>query len=238
MLAEGPRVTAEALSSRCEVLWGVMGDGYGDTAAGRQLAASASARGVELEVIPEAAVLEVCVTETPRPVLAVVREPGDGLARGLAAGRYLYLDGVQDPGNVGTLVRSAWAFGLSGVVSGPGSADVWSDKAVRASAGAVFHLPHFTAGAQAEVEVEGGCTFLYAEAGPDPVEELRLPPPNSWVLAVGNEGAGVSPEARSIGRPVSVSMAAGVDSLNVAVAGSILLYVLTRSVEPPTDDPP
>lgn len=229
-------MVAEALRSGADVVWGALGDEYAASDAGLHLTGLAAAAGVELETFPDRDVLALADTETPRPVLLVVRPRPPAPAAEAPPGRYLYLDAVQDPGNVGTLVRSAWAFGLSGVVVGTGTADPWSPKVVRASAGGVFHLP-LLADLSPEPWPRWPGAFLYAEAGREHADDVAVRAGPDWVLAVGNEGAGVSPRVRALGRPVSLAMRPGVDSLNAAVAGSILMYVLTHH-RPPDPEPP
>ncbi|NNF27365.1 MAG: RNA methyltransferase, partial [Gemmatimonadetes bacterium] len=144
-------------------------------------------------------------------------------------GRILLLDGLQDPGNVGTLIRTAWALDLTQVWTTRGCSDPWGSKAVRASAGAVFHLDIVGVG-----EADGGLAetqhrVWVADAAGTPITHVPDAGGTDWVLAVGNEGAGVSAAVRSLGPGVSIPMSKGADSLNVAVAGSILMYVLVQA---------
>ena len=142
----------------------------------------------------------------------------------------LLLDAIQDPGNMGTLIRAARAFGVTTVVALDGSVDPWNPKAVRASAGASFHLdvvraPWADVGPWLE-----RCTVevLAADAAGRDVSEVE--PKAPWALAVGNEGAGLRPEiTQAAVLKVGIPMEAEVDSLNAGVAGSILLYVLTTT---------
>lgn len=169
-------------------------------------------------------------TIQPQGILAVVPQPGGGwLDRLGPADRILVLDALQDPGNVGTLVRSAAALGVSGVVLLDGSVEPWNPKAVRASAGAVFRCPvALDTGAALLARLErAGLPILVADAAGSDV----TPPPwhGGWALVVGSEGHGVRDEVRAAAaRTVRVPMGATVESLNAAVAGSILLYELTR----------
>lgn len=141
---------------------------------------------------------------------------------------YLYLDRVQDPANVGMLIRSAQAFGLDGVHCGPGTADPFGPVALSRSAGAALHLnpARVTEAAFLTWAGEGRVRILAAEAGgtapsPGPSGD----PPRA--LAVGNEGRGLSPGLRAAAdATVGLAMTPGWDSLNVAVAGSILMYLL------------
>jgi TrmH family RNA methyltransferase len=170
-------------------------------------------------------------TETPQPILAVFGEPPPpGPRVREEADRVLVLDAVQDPGNVGTLVRSAWAFGVGLVVALDGTADPWSAKVVRASAGAGFRVPVIRESwsACSEWIRGGGRRVLVGVAGGQPVG--HLPDSERWAVVVGNEAEGPRREvADAADAAVAIPMARGVDSLNVAVAGSILLYALTRS---------
>ena len=139
-LVEGPGVILEALRSPTEVRWVLVGEEYGVGERGRVIVAACRERRVEAGYAPDRDVRDLCATDAPQPVLACVRPPPLE-SRPLHRGRYLMARGVQIPGNLGTLIRSAWAFGLDGVVIGAGTVDPWNAKVVRASAGAVFHLP-------------------------------------------------------------------------------------------------
>ena len=233
-LVEGPGLVREALKSPVEVRWVLVGEEYCAGERGRVIVASCGELGVEAGFAPDREVSELCATEAPRPVVACVRQPALE-SRSLDRGRYLMAHGVQMPGNLGTLIRSAWAFGLDGVVIGPGTVDPWNPKVVRASAGAVFHLPLIGAPAGLAGRGDGGggastapVNVLCADAAGEPPEAVREARAGDWVLVVGNEGSGVDTSLRSRGRAVAIPLVPNVDSLNVAVAGSILIYALTR----------
>ena len=243
-LAEGPRVVMEALASPVEVRWMACGGEFAATDAGRAIADAAGSRGCETLVADDDAVRELCATESPQPVLACVRPPPPGEGS-LLRGRYLLARGVRIPGNLGTLIRSAWGFGLDGVVIGAETVEVWNPKVVRASAGGVFHVPLLAAprGAGDAVAASGRgepLNLLHADAAGRPVHEVAAAKRPDWVLVVGNETAGVAPPPGERACKVSVPLAEGVDSLNVGVAGSILMYLLTGGgapAAPPGADP-
>ena len=238
-MAEGPRATLEALGAPMEVAWTIVGESYGETEAGRRILAACRKRGQEAMSAPDDDVRALCSTDAPQPVLLAAKPPPME-ARPLAPGRYLLADAVQTPGNLGALARSAWGFGLDGAVVGEGTVDPWNAKAVRASAGAAFRIPFLLPPDGFPVE-EGPAAvhLLYADPGGDPVEAFLARAggvPSSWVLAVGNESRGVSAQVRRRGRGLAVPLAPGVGSLNAAVAGSILLYLLAgarRIAAPP-----
>ena len=174
-------------------------------------------------------------TRTPQGCFAVladrVLDAADALL-GLDAvspATVVILDGVQDPGNVGAVIRSAAAFGADLVVCGPGSADPTHPKVVRAATGAWFH----TSVARCEAlepliatVKSDGWAVLMAAVGGSPVGALE-PVPARRVVVLGSEGSGLSASvAASADGQVGVVMAAGVESLNVAVAAGILLSEL------------
>ena len=183
----------------------------------------------------EAGVLaRVAGTVTPQPVIAVVSMPVCTMADVRAAHPRLVVVcvDVRDPGNAGTVVRSAWAAGVEALVCCEGTVDVWNPKAVRSSAGAVLHVPVVAAGPAAEVlsELGGwGLTRLgtAAEGGTDyATTDLTRP----TALVLGNEAAGLALGAL---RPhldgvVSIPMTAGAESLNVGMVAAVLCFEAAR----------
>lgn len=151
--------------------------------------------------------------------------------------RILVLDGIQDPGNLGTLLRSAMAFGWDGVFLLPGCCDPFNDKAIRASRGASFQLP-IVCGSWAHLEAFSMENQMKILAGhPNSNEELKPVSQLSCELAdsmtgtklclvLGAEGSGLSEKARQMCELVTISMAGEFESLNVSVAGGIFLYML------------
>jgi TrmH family RNA methyltransferase len=128
------------------------------------------------------------------------------------------LDGVQDPGNVGTIVRLAAAFDAAGVILLPGCADAYGPKAIRASTGAILSVP----------VVEMPIDSLLARGLPlytaDSQGSSTTPPARSAVLAFGSEGQGISEQLRHAARPIAIETSGRVESLNVAAAAAILLW--------------
>jgi TrmH family RNA methyltransferase len=183
----------------------------------------------------EAGVLaRVAGTVTPQPVIAVVGMPVCTMADVRARGPRLLLVcvDVRDPGNAGTVVRSAWVAGVDAVVCCEGTVDVWNPKAVRSSAGAVLHVPVVSAGPAAEVlnELGGwGVTRLgtAADGGADyATTDLTRP----TALVLGNEAAGLAlAELRPyLDGVVSIPMAAGAESLNVGMVAAVLCFEAAR----------
>lgn len=181
------------------------------------------AAGVPLEEVGEAEFRGFAGTKSPRGVLVVSAIPRQTLAD-VVGRRLAVLDAVQDPGNVGTLIRAADALGASAVVVLPGTADPWSPKCVRAAAGAGFRLPVVEL---VVPELAGWCRsngvpLLAASASGEPAP--RSADATDAALVFGNEGAGVSDAVLEVcDRLVAIPQRGPADSLNVAMAGAILM---------------
>ena len=139
--------------------------------------------------------------------------------------RLLVLDAIQDPGNAGTIVRTAAALGATATFSLPGTVDLWNAKVVRSGMGSHFHLPAFdcTWDELLSFRTKHGVRLWGAAASGEILGVER--PPARLGIVVGNEGAGLTDSVRSsVDRLVSIPMADRSESLNVAVAAGILLY--------------
>lgn len=141
---------------------------------------------------------------------------------------YLCLWNVTDPSNVGALIRSAAGLGASGVILGPGCADPYYRKALRASMGNAFSLPLFSGDVPGLSRLAAaGFDLAAATLSPGALPLGEFAPRRPFVLLVGNEGFGLPAEAVGLCRgEVYIPMAAGIDSLNVVVAGGICMYAL------------
>jgi RNA methyltransferase, TrmH family len=230
-LAEGVRVVEELLASPLDLRILVTSSSLGDTPRGRSLLDLAHARGADVREVDERELHSLSDTEQPQGVLAVAGIPeARPAAISLQGGPVviLVLDAVQDPGNVGTLVRAAEALGARAVVALPGTADVWNPKVVRAAAGSLFRLPVL------RLRVDEAVTWFREQelellAAASEGEPLAPPLPRRAALAVGNEGAGVSADLRAAAdRLVGIPLRGRAESLNVAGAAAILLHELLR----------
>lgn len=229
-LAEGVRVVEELLDSGIDPHVAVVSPSLEDTPRGRELARRLSAE-VRTERVAEHVLDGLAATDSPQGVVVAARIPEPEAPRVGEDQRFtvLVLDAVQDPGNFGTLVRSADAFGAGAVVALPGTVDPWNPKSVRAAAGSSFRVPilQWSADRCREWLVSRGFVVLGADVSGEPVERISTPPRSA--LVVGNEGAGLGEHlAPMIDRWVSIPLRGPAESLNVAVAAGILLYFLTR----------
>lgn len=225
---EGPRAVATALAAGATLRFVLLSDEDSTGEAGA-IALRAREEGVELLRVPGDELSTAADTVTPQGLLAVVEEPRTTLDELPARGRIVLLDRVQDPGNAGTLIRSAAAFGAEAVVALDGTTDPWSAKCVRSSVGEAFRLPVLQAPWDRVHPwlQERGIPLLVADAGGQDVAASPLPPRGA--LLVGSEAHGPRPEARSAAaHTLALPLARGVESLNAGVAGSVLLWALSN----------
>ncbi len=228
-VAEGVRAVEELLGAGLRVRGLLAAPALRDAERGLALLDFARARGIAVQEVDAADFASAASTDAPQGVLAVAEVPRRALADiDVAPGRpLLVLDAVQDPGNVGTMVRTAAAFGAAGVVALPGTVDLWNPKVVRSAMGALFRLPALPAPADALASFlrERDVPLWGADMAGEPLGRSAAPP--RVAVAVGNEGAGLTDEVRAMAqRLVSIPIAADVESLNVAVAAGILLHQL------------
>lgn len=202
----------------------------------------AAAHAVDVVVVDEAIIRELAETVTSRGVVAVARMPRpslDAAMASLSTMRVLVADGVSDPGNAGTLIRSADAAGFDAVLFTTGSVDPRSPKTVRATAGSLFHLPVVDRVEPADVITAcatAGLRLVGASAQA-PTRHVDVDLARRCALVVGNEARGLTPVlADALDDVVSIPMQAaprdgyrGVpESLNLAVSASVLMYESTR----------
>ena len=170
-------------------------------------------------------------TRSPQGVAALLVPPVHRMEDGMKGTPLILIAvGLQDPGNLGTLIRSAEAFGATGVLTTPGTVSAWNQKALRASVGSVFRMPVASA---TEVDVAGlkewGVRLLAAVGGSGSTVAQDADFAGSCALMIGNEGAGLSAEwMRIADERVTIPCPGPVESLNAAVAGSLLLYEASR----------
>jgi len=181
-------------------------------------------------------------TRSPQGIAALIQPPEYTLANALesqASPLIVIAVGLQDPGNLGTIVRSAEAFGASGVLVTPGTVSPWNQKALRASVGSIFRIPVVSATRDEIAHLQTGHGIrLFAAVGTAPTRvlaahdaDLRHPS----ALLIGNEGAGLALEWLALASTqITIPCPGPVESLNAAVAASLLLYEASRQRTPST----
>lgn len=227
-MAETFHLLEEALRSDCEVKAVLAAESVRSAAEGHVR----GLRGVKVIVAPDALLRSVSGTENSQGVLALVRPPAWNLEQ-LFRGNPLVvvLDGLQDPGNCGTIVRTAEAFGATGVLFLKGSASPYNPKTLRASAGSLFRVPflHGVDAALARAALQQNRVELYAgvpaHTGVRSLAQIDLT--GRCGVIIGNESRGVGGTLRSAASDVAIPTV-GVESLNAAVAAGIMLYEARR----------
>lgn len=225
-VAEGPKLLEEALAAGAEVESVFITPG-----ADHPSIAHAATAGVRVHVLEPGVMERVADTVTPQEVVAVVRTRTAALDDLRSAAAVVVLVDVRDPGNAGTILRSAEAAGVDGVILCDGSVDVWNPKTVRSSAGSVFHVPIVAGGAPLDV-VEAlrswgtavlGTTMLGGEVYDQ--ADLRRP----VALVFGNEANGLpEPVLQGLDGLLSIPIAGRSESLNVSMAASVLCFEVAR----------
>lgn len=177
--------------------------------------------------MPDAMFAELVATETPSGILGQARKADAG-AMPDAAADCIVLDGVQDPGNLGTLLRTAAAAGIRQALLGPGCTDPWAPKTLRAGQGAQFDLTiHENADLPAFLASYRGTGVVTSLAASQSLYEAPLDGPLAWVF--GSEGQGVSAPVQAAARlAVRIPMPGRTESLNVAAAAAICLFEMVR----------
>jgi RNA methyltransferase, TrmH family len=232
-VAEGVRAAEELLRSPIGIRGALIGPQQVDEGRRAAVVETLRQRSIVTEEVAEGEFESASETESPQGVLVIGEVPDRSLAdlRVSTAEpvRLLVLDGIQDPGNAGTIIRTAAAFGVLATIGLPGTVDLWNAKVVRSAMGAQFH--HFCLSCTwDELDTfrhEQPFAIWAADAAGDSIDGLE--PPARLALVVGNEGAGLSALSRTRADGlVALPLSAMVESLNVAVAAGILLYELRQ----------
>lgn len=183
-------------------------------------------QGARLVEVPRDVMASISPMEAPQGALFTARTPDTALPDRLTGRRYLALEGVQDPGNVGTALRTADAFGADGAILLPGCADPFNHKTVRSTMGAAFRLPVYACTLEELISRlrEAGLPLIASALRADAVD-VRQADLRRGVILVGSEGRGLSREALdACDTAVRLPMEARCESLNAAVAAGLLLW--------------
>ena len=226
-LVEGPRMAEEALAAGlCETVLISRFAERSQAAADR-----AEAAGLEVIQVSEAVMESLSENRTPQGILCLCRMPEqEQMPEGPLI---LALDAVQNPGNVGTMIRTADAAGFTGVLLGSGCADLYSPKTLSATMGSVFHLPILSVPDLAQSLMflaEKGAAVIATELGGE--DFYHACPPSPSVLVIGNEGNGISEKvSRAATCHLALPMRGRAESLNASVAAGIMIYEMARREE-------
>ena len=172
---------------------------------------------------------KVTTLETPTHIIGLCKKKAENIDLG---NKLLLLDRIQDPGNLGTIIRSSKAFGIDTVVLGEGCVDLYNDKVIRSTQGIGFHMNIVTRNLKElilELKEQEIPVFGTKDEFGDDIRNLTSRDKEKYALIMGNEGRGVNPEILELcDKYIYIELDSDVESLNVAIATSILLYELSR----------
>ena len=184
---------------------------------------------IKLYKIKDILFRELCSTEEPQGIVAVARMNEVDLSK--EGNFYILCDKVQDPGNLGTIIRTAHAAGVDGVILTKGTVDIYNEKTIRSTMGSMFHIPIILDDNELTITkslISSGFSLLATSLEGEKdffKEDLR----GKIIVSVGNEGNGVSEEVYNLSdKKVKIPMPGGAESLNVAIATSIVIYEKVR----------
>ena len=168
-------------------------------------------------------------TVTPQGVMAIIKRKQYDL--NLDGSRFLLLEDVRDPGNVGTLFRTAEAAGIDEIILSRDCVDIYNPKTIRSTMGTIYRMPHILCSNHEEwneviSKLKSSNVTLYGGALKDAVRYDEVNFSGKCGIVIGNEGDGISPDTLSMVEKIYIPMEGQIESLNAAVAGSILMYAM------------
>ena len=220
-IGDSPKLMEEAIHNQAELQTVVLSDGIEVPELPAQ---------VRCVVVPEEVMASVSPMQTPQGILFLAKRPDTRPPASLNGNRYLVLDGVQDPGNVGTIWRTADAFGADGLILIHGCADPFGPKTIRATMGAAFRLPVWEMEEEDLLRLlEQARLPLFGTALRSDTEDVRCVRMDRAAVAIGSEGRGLSESLlMHCEKTLRIPMRPRCESLNAAVAASVILWEMDR----------
>lgn len=229
MVCEGEKMLGEALSSGMDIHDILLAE---DAELDTELLRQAEGQGAKLYICPSSLLSKVSNVKTPQGVVFSCKRPVAELHVLQDAKRLMVLEGLQDPGNLGTIIRTADAFALDGIILCEGCVDPTSPKVVRATMGAAFRMPIAAAPLEQTVAFLHEQNMpLYAAALSESSVPLTRVDLTRAAVMIGNEGRGITKKAAALcTQQIIIPMDGRAESLNASVAASIIMYEMSRKV--------
>ncbi|SKA08194.1 TrmH family RNA methyltransferase [Selenihalanaerobacter shriftii] len=231
-LLEGSRIITEALKENVDIYQVFYSDQFLDRQSNKELINRLKSQ-TEVIQITDSLLKDIADTETPQGIIAIVNQPEFELNEFLADDNdfFLIIDQVQDPGNLGTIMRTADGAGVDGIFILKGTVDIYNLKNIRATMGSIFRLPIFNLDRPENIKEVLQTEDIQVVAGEittnDYYYDLDYRKPTA--LVVGNEGSGIRNEVLDlVDHKVKIPLNSGIDSLNVAIATGVMLYEVVR----------
>ena len=224
-VAEGIQSVREAITFPNEISIDTL---YLTSNGRNRLEESIDLSGVNTLDVSDEVMAQISETITPQGILAICTIPQRTIAQFKLSGksRLIYLSEIQDPGNAGTIIRSADAMGMNAIITSPGSVDLFSPKVVRSTAGSLWHIPVFESIALEDLITLFPTTqmFTLGSRGAIPLPELHID--SDCIAIFGNEARGIATPQNLV--QVSIPMPGNAESLNLSAAASIVMYHLSN----------
>jgi TrmH family RNA methyltransferase len=226
-LVEGFRFTEEALDSDFEVVQ-IFISARGEVKYENSLVKSKLQKNTKVYSISDSLFKSICDTESPQGIIATVRNKSSKIK--YDGGFYILADKIQDPGNMGTIIRTAHAAGAMGVIITKGTVDIYNEKTLRATMGSIFKIPIIYDEDLSLVQELRNNGFKLVTSSLDCDKNFYdIDLKGNVIISVGNEGNGISEEVYDISDlKIKIPMPGGAESLNAAVAASIMMYEVVR----------
>ena len=234
ILLEGHRLILQALIAEADIKQAWMTENYAKSTLGKELTQILTEKNILFETVFQKSIVRVCDSQNNQGIIAVMSLPEYKALKDIPR-QSLYFDNISDPGNMGTLLRTAVWFGIDSVFLSPDCVDPLNSKVLRSAMGAHFHFQNLITISPDDL-FEKYTNTDYAILGSDmngeSLQDLQIDIEKRWILILGNEAHGIHNSLQSyITHSISIpGYSRGMDSLNVAVAGGILLYNLTASI--------
>ncbi|MGE5614195.1 MAG: TrmH family RNA methyltransferase [Bacillota bacterium] len=229
---EGSRFVAEALKESADILYIIMSDTFLAGHGKEELADMIEKSSIRCYEVPESLFGSISDTQTPQGILAVLRLQKKALDEAvLGNGMLVVMDMVKDPGNMGTIIRTADAAGCAGVIVTDGCVDVFNPKVLRSTMGSIFHIPVYHCGnvEEALMKVKESGFLVCASHLEGTVDIFDVDLTGNVALVVGSEAEGISgTAARNADLLVRIPMLGRAESLNVSVAAGIMMFEAVR----------
>ena len=226
-ILEGLRLIEEAIRAKIEIEYIIISKDYEDKF--EDFLIKSNTLNIKTNILANNLFTQIASTENPQGIIAIAKKKNNEKA--LSGDFYLICDKVQDPGNLGTIIRTAHAAGVNGIILTKGTVDIYNDKTIRSTMGSIFYIPIFYDDENYSIIKslkEDGFNLVatsLAESKNFFEEDLK----GKTILAVGNEGNGISDELFELAdKKVKIPMPGGAESLNVSIATSIILFEKVR----------